>query len=254
MYILYFDDAGSVGNHSERHFILSGVALFERHVEHLERALNAVAVATGLEQPETLEFHGSAMLPGSKRWRPIRSESARRLVIRQALTAPEALRGHWALFGVVVNKVAVSPRDPVEYAFEQMCSRFDYFLGRQVRSGAEERGLIILDRSSRETRLQDMATGFRRDGHSWGKLRRIVDVPFFADNRATRAIQYADLVTYSLWRRFEHGDAEFFNLIRHRFDATGGIVHGLLHERYAESECDCPYCGSRRRAPGKDTV
>lgn len=248
MYILYVDDAGSVGNHEERHFVLGGVALFERHVEHLERALDSVAEATGLEDPRTLEFHGNQILPGSKKWRAVRGQDRRRGILLDALRAAGTLRGRWAAFGVVVHKAAVSPRDPVEFAFEQLCSRFDYFLRRQTRDGMAQRGLIILDRSTRETRLQELATTFRRDGHGWGRLQCVVDVPFFVDSRATRAIQYADLVTYALWRRFEQDDPEFFDAIRHRFDTHGGVVHGLLHERYAQSACDCPYCQSRRRA------
>ena len=248
MYILYADDAGSVGNHSERHFILAGVALFERHIDHLARALDKLAVSTGLEDPLTLEFHGNQLLPGTKRWRPIRGRDQRADLMRSALATTSALRGKWALVGIVVNKAAVSPRDPVEFAFEQLCSRFDYFLQRQTRDGKADRGLIILDRSTQETRLQDLALTFRRDGHSWGKLRNIVDVPFFVDSRATRAIQYADLVTYALWQKFERGDATFYDAIRDQFDATGGIVHGLLHERYSDSACDCTYCDTRRLA------
>lgn len=248
MYILYVDDAGSVGNHSERHFVLGGVALFERHVEHLERGLEGLALSTGLPDPVELEFHGNQMLPGSKKWRAIRDVQARRQVIADALGVSAMLRGYWALFGVVVNKAAISPRDPVEYAFEQLCSRFDYFLGRQRQDGQSQRGLIVLDRSTKETRLQHLASTFRREGHSWGRLRNIVDVPFFVDSGATRAIQYADLVTYALWRRFEKDDGQFFDVIRHKFDTHGGVVHGLLHERYAESACDCPYCISRKAA------
>ncbi|MCX7890361.1 MAG: DUF3800 domain-containing protein [Rhodobacteraceae bacterium] len=248
MYLLYVDDAGSAGNHEERHFVLGGVALFERHVEHLERAMDKVATNTQLADPSSLEFHGNQLLPGSKRWRAIRGIERRRTILADALRAGNELRGKWAVFGVVVHKAAVSPRDPVEFAFEQLCSRFDYFLGRQVRDGKAERGLIILDKSTLETRLQDLASAFRREGHSWGKLRRVVDVPFFVDSRATRAIPYADLVTYALWRKFEKDDSAFFEVIRDRFDTHGGIVHGLLHERYAEAACDCPYCLSRRRA------
>lgn len=248
MYVLYVDDAGSVGNHIERHFVLGGAALFERQIETLERALEAVARATGLPEPDRLEFHGNQMLPGSKKWRAIRSPEARRKVILDALDAAASLSGGLTLFGVVVHKAAISPRDPVEFAFEQLSSRFDHFLRRTKRTGEEQRGLIVLDRSTRETRLQELATTFRRDGHSWGRLERIVDVPFFVDSRATRAIQFADLVTYALWRRFEANDVEFFDAIKHRFDRSGGVVHGLLHERYAESACDCPYCDSRRRS------
>jgi hypothetical protein len=246
MYILYVDDAGSAGNHEEKHFVLGGIALFERHIEPLEYAMEAIAAGTGLPDPATLEFHGNQILPGTKRWRGLRDQEQRRSLIVQVLDATAALQGYWALFGVVVNKAAVSPRDPAEYAFEQLCSRFDQFLARIKRDGQAQRGLIVLDRSTRETRLQELATTFRRQGHSWGRLRNIVDVPFFVDSRATRAIQYADLVTYALWRKFERGDPAFLAAIRHKFDSHGGVVHGLLHERWAEATCDCPYCLSRR--------
>lgn len=248
MYLLYVDDAGSVGNHEERHFVLGGVALFERQISHLESALNAVADETGLADPETLEFHGNEIHGGSKRWRALRGADRRSAILCRALhDGAQALRGRWALFGVVVNKAAIAPRDPVEYAFEQLSSRFDQFLARQRMERGAERGLMILDRSTRETRLQDLATSFRREGHTWGRVRNIVDVPFFVDSRATRAIQYADLVTYALWRRFEKDDTTYFDVIRERFDTHGGVVHGLLHERYADMNCDCPYCASRRR-------
>jgi hypothetical protein len=247
MYLLYVDNAGSAGNHEERHFVLGGVALFERQISHLEAAMNAVADRTGLPEPETLEFHGTEIRNGSKRWRALRGAERREAILRDALgEGAAALRGRWALFGVVVHKAAIAPRDPVEYAFEQLSSRFDQFLARQRRGGHVERGLMILDRSTRETRLQDLAGGFRRDGHSWGRVRNIVDVPFFVDSKATRAIQYADLVTYALWRRFEKSDPTYFDVIRNQFDTHGGVVHGLLHERYADSRCDCPYCASRR--------
>lgn len=250
MYILYVDDAGSVGNHEERYFVLGGIALFERHIEHLEYALEGVAAGTGLPEPTTPEFHGNQILPGTKRWRAVRGVEARRRLIAEALDATAALQGKWALFGAVIHKAAVSPRDPAEYAFEQLCSRFDQFLARTKRDGQSQRGLIVLDRSTRETRLQELATTFRREGHSWGRLRNIVDVPFFVDSAATRAIQYADLVTYALWRKFEKGDGMFFDRIRPKFDAHGGVVHGLVHERWADAACDCPYCLSRRG--GKD--
>jgi hypothetical protein len=32
-------------------------------------------------------------------------------------------------------KAAISPADPMEYAFEQVCNRFDRFLGRLIKGG-----------------------------------------------------------------------------------------------------------------------
>lgn len=225
---------------------MGGVALFEAHAFFLQDALNKLVIGTGLPSPETLELHGNEILAGRNRWRAIRSRDKRRELIASALKAADVLRGDWRLFGVVINKAAIAPRDPVEYAFEQLCSRFDKFLLRRKYDGKKQSGLVVLDKSTRETRLQALATSFRDEGHSWGKTRRIVDVPFFVDSKATRTIQFADLVTYAMWRSFEKRDHEFFDIIKHRFDREGGVVHGLLHERYADSQCPCPYCESRR--------
>lgn len=246
MYILYIDDSGSAGNPNEKHFFLGGIALFERQIYHLDQTLEALVVETGLPEPHKLELHGNEILAGRKKWRQVRGRNARRAIISEALAKVSTIRGRSRLFGVVIEKAAILGRDPVEFAFEQLCSRFDQFLSRQRHDGQDQRGLIVMDKSILETRLQALAATFRSDGHSWGQMRWIADVPFFVDSQATRIIQYADLVAYSLWRKFEKNDDEFFDVIRNRFDASGGIVHGLHHERYANSSCDCPYCETRR--------
>ena len=131
------------------------------------------------------------------------------------------------LFASVVKKVSVSPRDPVEVAFEQLASRFDKYLIRLHRGGDTQRGLIILDKSTYETTLQALATDFRTIGYTWGVIRNFSEVPLFLDSKASRLIQLADLVAYAIFRKFERGDDRFFSLIEKRFDAEGGIVHGL---------------------------
>lgn len=247
MYILYADDAGSVSNHTERHFVLGGIALYEAHAYFLQQALDGIANKSGLADPATLELHGNEILAGRKRWRAMRDRTHRRQLIKDALQAAFDLKGDWRLFGVVIDKAAVAPRDSTEYAFEQLCSRFDAFLQRKKFDGKNQKGIIVFDKSTQETRIQSLTSTFRQDGHSWGKIRTLADVPFFVDSKATRAVQYADLVTYALWRYFEKSDDEFFNIIAKKFDTDGGVVHGLLHERYANSTCPCPYCKTRRR-------
>ena len=252
MFLLYLDDAGSVKSANEKHFVLAGICLFERQVYHLSRGLEDLASTICREEPARLEFHGSHMLPGKGYWRSIRDKSRRRTHIRHALAECRKIHGKWALFGIVVEKAAVSPEDPIEYAFEQICMRFDAFLKRQYRSGNNQRGLMILDKSARETRLQSLASEFRdnEQGHRYGVLRNLADVPMFVDSRATRAIQYADLVAYALWQRFERGDPEFFNVIQDCFDNEGGVVHGLMHKVLGAGNCDCPYCLTRNGEPG----
>lgn len=245
MYLLYLDDAGSVKSANETHFVLSGICMFERQIHYLTKAMDDLAAKICPEDPDALEFHGSHMLPGKGFWRSIRDKNTRRAHICDALAECHKLRGNWALFGVVVEKAAVSPEDPIEFAFEQICVRFDAFLKRQYRQGDKQRGLIILDKSTRETRLQALATEFGKSGHRYGILHSLADVPMFVDSAATRAIQYADLVSYALWQKYERGDSQFFDVIADDFDSEGGIVHGLMHKKPLGQSCDCPYCKTR---------
>lgn len=245
MFLLYLDDAGTVQSPDQKHFVLSGICLFERQVYHLNKALDDLAERVYPQEPNKLEFHGSHMLPGKGFWRSIRDKSLRRTHIRHALATCRVLQGTWGLFGVVVEKAAISPEDPIEFAFEQICARFDSFLKREYRRGNSQRGLMILDKSTRETRLQSLATEFRSDGHRYGVLRNLADVPMFVDSEATRLIQFADLVSYALWQKFERLDNEFFDVISDSFDQEGGVVHGLLHHTVNRAGCDCPYCVTR---------
>lgn len=227
MYLLYLDDAGSVSNAADRHIVLAGIALFERQVHFLDGLLNGLANEVHPTCPTDIEFHASHMLNGKGVWRSF-PKAARRRCLAQGLAVADRLKGKWALFGAVIEKAAVSPDDPLEFAFEQLCSRFDRFLSRLYKKNNVQRGLLILDKSTMETRLQWLAREFRANGHRWGQLKNLVDVPFFVDSRATRAIQYADMVAYALWRKYERGDSEFCSVIETAFDAEGGVRHGLF--------------------------
>jgi hypothetical protein len=131
------------------------------------------------------------------------------------------------LFASVVRKTKVSPADPVEFAFEQLSSRFDQYLTRLHKSGDTQRGIILFDKSTYETTLQSLATDFRTIGHRWGIIRNFSEVPLFLDSRASRLIQLADIIAYVIFRYFERGEDKYYSIIKHRFDSEGGINHGL---------------------------
>lgn len=128
----------------------------------------------------------------------------------------------------MVEKHAVSNESPMEFAFEQLLNRFDRYLGRLHLQGNTQRGLLVVDKSSFERRFQGLAHNFRSQGHRWGRLRNIAEVPLFADSRASRLIQLADLVSYGVFRHFEKADNRFMPMISSRFDREGTQVHGLV--------------------------
>jgi len=250
MFILYIDESGDVSNPQEKHFILAGVAIFERQIFHIISDLDKVVDGFGLGPADQVELHGSAMYNGrSNPWRSLQ-RSDREAMIQKALGVLATAANSVRAFGIAVEKKAIAPQDPVEYAFEEICNRFNLYLARRfkARGGRDEdkqKGLIVMDETQRERPLQALAKTFRLNGTRWGHMRNLGEVPLFVDSTASRLVQLADLVAYALWRQYEFQDGRFFNMIAHRFDADGGVIHGLFHYRAKGNPCYCPACMSR---------
>jgi len=106
--------------------------------------------------------------------------------------------------------------------------------------------LLILDKSSYETTLQRMARGFRTLGTKWGVVKNLADIPLFVDSKASRLTQMADNVAYAVFRRYNTGDTQYFDIIAVKFDQADGVLHGLAHKQSINPSCMCPACMSRR--------
>jgi hypothetical protein len=247
MHILYVDDSGDVGNATDAFFVLGGVSVFERGVYHLIKAVDAVVESFGLaDDPHDIELHGSPMYTGrGTPWRGI-PRNDRETMIRRAL-AVVVRRSSTRLFAIAIDRAAVSPRDPVEVAFEELCNRFNLFLQRiNNRQTDSQRGLLVMDNMKHEKPLQALARHYRVNGARWGHFRNLAEVPLFVDSRASRLVQLADLVAFATWRRYEHQDGRLFEPLIPHFDTEGGVIHGLFHHRrISAGACYCPACVSR---------
>lgn len=134
----------------------------------------------------------------------------------------------------------------MEIAFEELCSRFDLQLKRIFAVEKNpQRGLIVLDESSYETSLQNLAHNFRQIGTHGGTIANLAEVPLFVDSRASRLVQLADHVAYAVFRRYEAKDTTFLDIILNKFDSGNGKLHGLIHKQNRETSCMCPACMSR---------
>jgi hypothetical protein len=244
MYLLYLDDSGSVGNASDRHIVLAGLAVYERAPPALSRALDVIAQRLWPDDPAGLEFRGADILGGRKRWRGI-AKNVREDAFVDALSILGRSRDV-RIFAAAIEQASVSPDDPMERAFEEICNRFDRFLGRLHKAKDTQRGMIVLDRSAYETSLQRLSLDFRTIGHRWGQIYNLADVPLFVDSRATRMIQFADLVAYAIRKGYENDETRYFDILAPRFDASGGAIHGLVHLTAVGSTCACASCLQRR--------
>lgn len=82
MHLLYIDDSGSVGNAQETHFVLGGVAVFERAIYHVIKALDDVVAAFGLGgSPASIELHGNEMYNGrDKPWSSVKRSDREEMI------------------------------------------------------------------------------------------------------------------------------------------------------------------------------
>lgn len=225
MYLLYVDESGHSADPNQEFFVLAGVAVFERRGYWISKKLDDIAARFNPSNPAEIELHGSPMKQGRDQWNLHNRADREQAIIDslECITAHADVR----LFASIVNKAAIGPKDPVLVAFEQLTTRFDAFLRRLHRKKDTQRGLILFDESAHEESLQSLATTFREVGHSWGVLNNLSEVPVFLDSRASRLIQLADLVAYSVFRNWERKDSKYYDVIRNSFDREGGICHGL---------------------------
>lgn len=229
MHILYLDHSGDQNDPNQKFFVLAGFSVFERQGYWLSRSADKIAARFNPAEPHTVELHASPMRGGRSFWRQFKVPD-RIEAICDGLRILEAARTGVVLFGAVVRKDAISPVDPIVYAFEQVCSRFDQYLWRLYKAGDKQRGIIVMDKAIYETSLQNLATDFRNIGHTWGVIRNLSEVPLFTDSRSSRLVQLADHVCFGLFRNYEHSDSRYFDIMKHRFDRQGAVMHGL-HEK-----------------------
>lgn len=231
MHLLYVDESGSPSDPEQNFFVLSGVSLFERQTHWVETSLNEIVARFSPEDPYALELHGSPMRSGKSEWKHFQKED-RIQAIKDCLSIIAKSQGKIRLFAAVIERGSTGGDDPIEYCFEQVASRFDKFLRRLHVQGNSQRGIAIFDKSSTEKSIQNLARTFKHDGHSFGKITNFSEVPLFLDSKASRLIQLADLVAFSIYRHHQAGDSQFYDIIKNCFDSYAGTIHGL-HVRRA---------------------
>lgn len=253
MHLLYLDDSGSPGNINEKNFVLGGFIIQEKNLYWVNQRLDELAKKYGHGQGDDVEFHASEIAGGrSAPWNSIRVKQERIEVIKEVLAIAADGRNDIKILSCAIDKSAVHNGDPVAIAFEDLCSRFHYFLKKQYHANKDHggNGLIILDESSHETTLQELARNFRTLGTKWGfTTNNIQEVPLFVNSKASRCIQLADHIAYSVFRRYEHGDLNCYNVIEGYFDADGERMHGLCHKTN-NVNCTCPHC-IQKKYPSK---
>jgi hypothetical protein len=195
-----------------------------------------------------VEFHASEIFGGHRTpWNNYRRKEERIQIIKDVLLVLEDAYSEIVVFACAIHKASFPSDDPMTKAFEDLSSRFNMYLQRISTQSKYEKGLVVLDKTTYENSLQDLAKSFRDEGNRWGShLRSIPEVPLFVDSQASRLTQLADHIAYAVFRRYNAGDLNYFNCIEGRFDQSDGVIHGLAHLQTVNPRCTCPACITRR--------
>jgi hypothetical protein len=229
MHLLYIDDSGSVVDKKCGHCVLAGFSVYETRTYWLEKAVNDIITAYLPAYPD-VELHGTAIRSGSREWRGI-PHDIREAILVDILNLMNKSYPQVILFGSIIAKTVFSPKDDItEDLFTQVATRFDKYLGRinSKNQKAHERGIAIFDKSSAEIEIQKLSRAFTNTGHRLGgRFHYFAEVPLFLDSKMSRLIQLADVIAYSLFRKYEYNDDSYFSIIANCFDKSDGMVHGL---------------------------
>lgn len=249
MYLLYVDESGEPSNPLENYFVLAGIAVYEKNAYFLSEAFDRVQEKWFPQATSAIEFHASKIYNRNEEpWRSMQFAQCRS-VLEDLCDALVSLNFRaLSLFGVAVHKQSFPSESPIEKAFHELCGHFDEFITQSNYSAKEQnRGLMILDSNKYAGHLDTLLLEYRKFGKTkYGRVKNFADAPAFANSCTTRLIQAADLVAYSIYRRYERSDTFLLDKIVGRFQREDKKIHGLMHLIAGYRNCTCPACLSRQ--------
>jgi hypothetical protein len=250
LYILYLDESGF---HADaNHFVLAGLAVFEREIYWLTEEVEAIQARYFPALNDPVEFHVAQLrAPDGKIPAPFDTltKEQRRTLINDVY---QVIRRHKGVaFGIAIEKKRVK-EDPYARAFEDLVSRFDLFLARKnalanAQGQEEQRGLIVVAESSYRQQLEILGRDFRGGATRWRQVHNLADVPFFVPAANNRLLQLADFIANAIYGRYNSGYTRDFDIIAAKFDREGGRIHGMSH-LCVDTECQCIACLSKQQA------
>jgi hypothetical protein len=243
VFLLYSDESGMSGS---RHFVLAGVAAFERRPYWLSSVLDQIQLKFLPDEEEPVEFHASEIRAGKNPpWNKLTSEERHQLLdaIYDAISEAQI-----DLFASVIDREWLKTgTDVYSFAFESILNRFDRFLRSKFKEeGEAQRGIIIIAESQYRLRIETLANKIRKVGTRWGEAYNLCEVPLFTSAGNSRMLQVADFCANAIYGKFESGYSRQYDRIASKFFEYDGIVHGLAHYSRLFETCMCPGCLSRR--------
>lgn len=227
VYFLYIDESGDTEGPQAEHFVLGAAALFEGGWTRARLDIVDLLARHFPNGGAPEEIHCVDVRGGKKqyrKWSPQQRNSLLDDFCARAVSKPE---NELHFFGHVTNKRWWKEKNPGKngqelyvLAFENLVSRFNYFLIAQHKAGRPSKGAAVVDfsRTDLSTALKSGLHSFRRSGTRWlNAIHNVIETVMFLDSHESPGLQLADLCAYSLWRLTEFDDARLARQISTRF-------------------------------------
>lgn len=243
MYLFYIDESGDpFGWDKSDNFVLAGAAIHEGQVRRFSEQIDLIQQKYFPMISMPIELHASVIRSGKDRFRRMTIADREKLMTDISNIIKSAHFPNLILFATAIHVSAVrSGPQALRDCLEDICQRFNTFLVRQCNAGYIDKGLLIMDRSGRETRVRELMDEFRKSGTKYGHLGNVIDVPYFADSKHTRMLQLADFIAFAFGRYLNASDRSLFDMICGRIDRSspGSTSVGFKHIIAGRHACSC---------------
>jgi hypothetical protein len=242
VYLFYLDESGDPSGFDDAdNFVLAGVAVHEGQVRRLSQQVDHLQREFFPDIHVPLEFHPQHIYAGKGRFRPIPKPQRVEMLRRVCNLMAAAGFPNLIAFASAIHVSSVADSSQIlRSCLEDICECFNAFLVRQYKAGFKDKGLLIMDRSGRESRVREIMADFERRGTKRGYLGNITDVPYFAESNHTRMLQLADSLAFAVGRYVNAADESYLAAIWNSFDSNQkGKFIGLRHITSPSFSCKC---------------
>jgi len=241
MYLLYVDESGDPGPSGSPYLLLGGAAIFEGKWRHVDGDIRRLIAQYFPSSPRPNEIHFAPLFQGKGVYQSLSRADRLNLIREFCRLVDSLLSTEIALFTVIADKAWWFHNNPGKggddlYAelFEQLSSRFDFFLRRRHAEGSPAKGIVIADehKPALSAALKHNYKAYQLNGNRWGSTYNLIETVFFLPSDESPGLQIADLCAYATWRLVNSGDNFIINQISatfYREPLTSRVNAGKWH-------------------------
>ena len=238
MHLFFLDESGSIVPENKKHtdcFVIGGVIIPEIHWHEIYKKLRDIKKQYNI----TSEIKWRYFSPDNKdenngmKHLSFEQKNEVRTKLYNIITSYKSVK----IISVVTNieeayklPYIKNSNDLYWYSYKQVVERFQYYLQDLSRdSGVEFNGLVIIDNrlSCDDDRLRTLHHKLMLvNREHYSNFNNLIEGLFIAPSHLSVGVQFADLVSGAVFRKFEKDDDKYYNQIKNSIRNRDGNING----------------------------